>query len=231
MILNDKVKLILFGGGYVGNELLPYLDFELIRKHPKIICSYSDGTTLLNSIYTRTGLTVYYGQTPGIFSDLRHYDYNQFKSHFMDGPAYYFESNSLWKTVCGGSCEGILVGGYTTNFARLLDSRYFQYDCKEKYLLFLEDHEKFATPIAVSSYLSHIEQSGFIKNVTGLLFGHYSEKVFPELTQRLERFGTRNHVPVAMCDDFGHGINHAILPIGCHARLDADMKSMGFQYS
>ena len=41
-----------------------------------------------------------------------------------------------------------------------------------------------------------------------------------QLLERLRRFGERYRVPVAYCDDFGHGDNHAVIPIGRTARLD-----------
>ncbi len=87
MFLDRDVKMVFFGGGEGGNELLPYINFDNIASHPKIVCSYSDGTTILNAIYTKTGLITYYGQTPGIFEDLRYYDYMQFTSHFINGNA------------------------------------------------------------------------------------------------------------------------------------------------
>jgi muramoyltetrapeptide carboxypeptidase len=108
----------------------------------------------------------------------------------------------------------------------LTGSDYFPYDRKERYILFLEDHEKFSKLNELSSYLSHIEQSGFMRNVTGLIFGHYSLTPNPEFFQRLERIGKKHNIPVAYCDDFGHGVNHAILPIGNFARLDAGSKSL-----
>ena len=226
MFSDADVKMVFFGGGEGGNELLPYIDFENIAKNPKIVCSYSDGTTILNAIYTKTGLITYYGQTPGIFKDLRYYDYMQFTSHFIDGYEGKFVSNSEWQCICKGVCEGILIGGYSRNFALLTGSDYFPYDKKERYILFLEDHEKFSELDELSSYISHIEQSGFMRNVTGLIFGHYSEMPYPELFRRLERAGEKHNIPVAYCDDFGHGINHAILPIGSFARLDTGNKSL-----
>ena len=58
--LDDNVKAILaVTGGYNANELLPYLDFELIAKHPKIICGYSDFTSLANAITAKTGLVTF----------------------------------------------------------------------------------------------------------------------------------------------------------------------------
>ncbi|MCL6457055.1 MAG: LD-carboxypeptidase [Gorillibacterium sp.] len=198
MIFDEDVKMVFFGGGNGGNELLPYIDYEGIKKHPKIFCSYSDGTTILNAIYAKTMLITYYGQAPGTFEDLRYYDYIQFSSHFLDGNVKAFVSNSRWKSIHNGLCEGILIGGYTRNFALLVDSKYFEYDDKKKYVLFLEDHEKFSSLAEISSYLSHIEQSQFMNHIAGLLFGH--------------------------------GVNHAILPIGCTATLDTDKGIMNFSY-
>ncbi len=226
MITDTKVKMILFGGGNIGNELLPYIDFEAIAKNPKIICSYSNGTAMLNAIYAQTGLTVYYGQFPGMFANLSDYDYQQFKSHFIDGTASEFQSNSRWKTINDGTCEGILLGGYTTIVAMLLGSKYFSYDSSKKYILFLENHEKFDAPGAVGTHLAYIEQSDLINNISGVIFGHYSKKEVPELFQNLERFGKRHSIPVIYCDDFGHGTNHAILPIGRYAKLDAGKQTM-----
>jgi muramoyltetrapeptide carboxypeptidase len=228
MILDDEVKMIFFGGGNGGNELLPYIDYENIKKYPKIICSYSDGTSILNAIYNKTGLIVYYGQSPGIFGDLRYYDYIQFFSNFVNGPAKQFISNRKIKIIVPGKCDGIIIGGYTVNMALLIGSQYFSYNRDNKYILLLEDHEKFSRPEHIHAYISHIEQNDFIKNVTGLIFGHYSENEYPELNQCLERFGKRHKIPVIMNDDFGHGINHGIFPIGCHVEMDTNNETLKF---
>jgi muramoyltetrapeptide carboxypeptidase len=228
MVLDDDVKMIFFGGGNGGNELLPYIDYESIKKHPKIICSYSDGTSILNAIYTKTGLIVYYGQSPGIFDDLRYYDYSQFLLNFVNGPAIQFIPNTKIKTVIPGKCEGIIIGGYTVNVALLVEGKHFPYNSNNKYILLLEDHEKFSRPDHVHAYISHIEQSDFMRNITGLIFGHYSENECSELNQCLERFGKRHQIPVVMTDDFGHGINHGIFPIGCHAKVDTNNELIEF---
>ncbi|MGI5899850.1 MAG: S66 peptidase family protein [Christensenellales bacterium] len=228
MVCDESVKMVLFGGGEGANELLPYIDYEAIKKHPKFICSFSDGTTILNAVNSMAGITTYYGQGPGMFNDLRHYDYMQFSSHFIESGHSEFKRKSEWRVLKGGSCEGILVGGYTRNFAMLLGSRYFRYDANQKYILFLEDNEMFSKVAKVSSFISHVEQSDFAKSIAGLIFGHYSEDVPMDLLKRLERFGLRHGVPVVYTDDFGHGTDHAIFPIGARARLDADKMQMAF---
>ncbi len=45
----------------------------------------------------------------------------------------------------------------------------------------------------------------------------------------MERFGKRYSIPVAYCDDFGHGSNHAIFPIGRGAVLDTKNKTLLFK--
>jgi muramoyltetrapeptide carboxypeptidase len=112
MIRDENVKMVLFGGGEGGNELLPYIDYGAIATHPKYICSFSDGTTILNAVHAMTGITTYYGQGPGMFNDLRHYDYMQFSAHFIENSGKEFVSNSEWLALMGGKCEGKLIGGY-----------------------------------------------------------------------------------------------------------------------
>ena len=59
---DKNVKAILTViGGFNVNQILHYIDFDLIKNNPKIICGFSDITALLNAIYCKTGLVSYYG--------------------------------------------------------------------------------------------------------------------------------------------------------------------------
>lgn len=228
MVADPDVKLIFFGGGYGSIELLPFIDYRQIKKSPKLFLSYSDGTSILNIITAKTGLITYYGQTPGNFAPPSDYTRFQFFSHLVEGNVREFVPNSIWQTAVPGKCEGTLIGGYLLNFALLLGSPYFVWDRTKRYVLFLEDHERFSSVLQVSALLSHIEQSDFMKNVSGLLFGSYSEPFSELLFERLQRFGHKNGIPVVVCDDFGHGANHAILPVGRRVLLDAAENTMIF---
>lgn len=234
MICDNGVNMLFFGGGTGSVPLLPYIEYENIRKHLKLFVSYSDGTSILNAIYFQTGLETYYGQTPGLFENISEFDYYQFFSHFVENSVDCLQGNGKWKTICGGIAEGILVGGYLENVALEIGSQYFDLKREEKYLLFLEDHERFSSVAEVDMYLSHIEQNEGIKNVSGLLFGCYSsgeysaESPLHQLFELLERFGKRNGIPVVYCDEFGYGEKHAILPIGRRVVLDADGQVLQF---
>ena len=186
MIYDEDVKLVFFGGGWGSVDLLPYIDYNRIKETPKLFLSYSDGTSILNAIYANTGITTYYGQTPGLFDHINEYDRKQFVSHLKDGAV-------------------------------------------TAYILFIEDLDKFQSVRNVSIFLTCIGQSRLMEQVTGLLFGHYSDEISPLLFEVLERFGKKYGIPVAYCDDFGHGANHAIFPIGRKAILDTKNKTLLFQ--
>jgi len=228
LITDDSVDAILFNGGDGAAEILPYIDYENIRRKPKRIGSFSDGTSILNAIYSQTGLVAYYGTAPGLFADLRHYDYTQFCTHFVEGyNADEFEPNSEWKTLHSGQCEGVLIGGYTVLFALMAPNKYFSFQ-EQKYLLFLEAHENYGKIGQVAEELAFIEQTQFMNQVKGLVFGHYGVETPHDLLRCLERFGERHNIPVVYTDDFGHGTRHGILPIGVTARLDADERCIEF---
>lgn len=228
MIDDETVKLVFFGGGYGSVDLLPYIDYQSIKEKPKLFLSYSDGTSILNAIYANTGITTYYGQTPGLFDHISEYDRKQFASHLVDGNATNFVSNSQWYTITEGCCEGCLVGGYLVNFVLSLGSQYFPYPTDRKYILFIEELDQFQSIYDVSMYLTCLGQSRLMEQVTGMLFGHYSDEASPYLFEILERFGKKHSIPVAYCDDFGHDANHAIFPIGRKAALDTNKKVLLF---
>ncbi len=219
---DERVEYILFGGGEGAPEVLPYLDYELFRQNPKRICSYSDGTSILNAIWAKTGLETYYGQNPTIFTNWTDYNRRHFEGHILSDSMEVHEKNSPWQCLHSGQAEGVLTGGYTMNFALLLGTEYFPVDLSEPHILFLEDHQKFGGEDHVSAMLGYIEQSDFMKSVRGLVFGNYSDSPCPNLYARLRVLGERQGIPVVYCDDFGHGANHAILPIGRRARLDTE---------
>ncbi len=227
MVLDPGVRMIFFDGGEVSNEILPFIDYEAAARNPKILCSYSDGTSVLNAISAGSGLMTFYGQSPGTIDRGNPYNLERFTEMLVEGRAVY-RKNSDWKVIRGGEASGELVGGYLLNFALLMEGKFFKVDPKKRYLLFLEDHICFNPPPAVSRYLSHIGQSGLMNRVDGLLFGHYDEKPQPEIANILKRFGERYGIPVVWCDDFGHGENQAILPIGAKAHLDADKGTLTF---
>jgi len=219
MVSDDSIKMILFGGGEVCNEILPDIDYANVLRHPKIFCSYSDSTTILNAIHYMTGLVTFYGASLHTFDGLTEYNWQSFTKLLMTIDTEYIK-NSVWKAVCPGECEGILTGGYLVNYAALQGLDYYKEIPGKRNILFIEDHETFSSPAVVSKWFSNLEHRGVFKNVTGLIFGHYSNEEQPLIDDILFRIGDRYRIPVVRCEDFGHGVNNTVLPIGIRAKLD-----------
>lgn len=224
MVSDENVKMVLFGGGEVSNEILPFIDYKALSVHPKILCSYSDSTTLLNAIHNMTGLVTFYGASLRTFENLTEYNWQSFKNRLMAGTEDYIKA-SEWKTIYPGTCQGILVGGYLVNYAALQGLDFYKTMPDDSCVLFLEDSEIFSSPAVVSKWVSNLVHRDVFRHVSGLIMGHYSVNENPILDQILFRIGQQYHIPVVKCEDFGHGINNAILPIGIKAKLDTQNNS------
>ncbi len=227
MITDQEVRMILFGGGEVGNELLPYLDYAALSRSPKLVCSYSDGTTLLNAVYARTGLVTYYGLSPRTFFALTDYNRVSFTDCLMAGKTAFRHAEAV-SCVHPGIAEGILLGGYLPNFSLMLGSPYVSLDPAQDYLLFWEDHERFSDPAVVAKHLAHLDQHGVFRRVRGMIVGHYAAQPHPELDALLARTAQRYDIPLLKTEDFGHGPHNAVIPIGIRARLDAAAGTLSF---
>lgn len=227
LVSDDEVAMLFFTGGEGADEVIPLIDYAAISRHPKLFLSFSDGTSILNAIHTRTGLTTYYGQTPHTKLELP-YNRSQFFNHIVNGSVREHVKNSVWHTLTPGTASGELTGGYLDNYVFLAHSGWVQPEPGKQYVLFIEEHEQFFKIQHVSDELGRLEQSPIMRQVSGLLFGHYSTPVCEPLLERLTRLGQRQGIPVAYCDDFGHGDNQAIFPIGAQAALDTVKQTLTY---
>lgn len=221
MVLDPDVRMILFNGGEVSNEILPEIDFDAVKKKPKIICSFSDGTTLVESVHAKTGLVTFYSGSLNIFSWNSAYNYRSFEQQMIYGCTSY-EKASEWQIIRPGDFAGEIAAGYLWNFDLLQRSDYYCLP-DEPYILFIEDHESFSPPAMVAKFLFDMVQKGAFAHATGLVFGHYSTKPEKqkELFPILQRVGEQFNIPVIYTDDFGHGDYASILPIGIRAKYDS----------
>ena len=228
MIADPEVKMVFFGGGEVGNEILPFIDYENIKKNPKILCSYSDSTTVLNAVNKQTGLVTFYGSSPRFFeNEPIEYTLTNFEKRLCSNDLDYVK-NSEWRVLTPGKAEGKLIGGYLINFACLLGLEWYKDLPDEDIILFIEDHEKFSNAAMISKWFTMLEHKGVFKRAKALIFGHYSLEEKPVIDDILTRIGKRYNIPVIRNEDFGHGANGAILPISIRARLNTEDMSFEF---
>ena len=67
---NKDIKAIFdISGGNLANEILPFIDFEIIKNNYKPFFGYSDLTTVINAIYSNTKNLYYLYQIKNIILD------------------------------------------------------------------------------------------------------------------------------------------------------------------
>jgi len=183
-------------GGDIANSILPYLDYELIANSSKRFWGYSDLTTVLNAIYTKTGkVSVLY----------------QMKFFREEMASQLFDVK--YKFLQGDEMQGILVGGNIRCLLKLAGTEYWP-DMTGKILLLEARSGKVPQMI---TFLSQLKQLGVFDKVSGILLGTFtdmeSEKCTPTMEELVKEFAGDN-LPIAKTYDIGHGRDAKAIMIG-----------------
>src|SRR4030088_960372 len=171
MFVRDDVRAIVCArGGYGANYLLPALDIEKIRAHPKIFLGYSDVTALLTYFADAAGLVTFHG--PMVAKDWTHEDGVEIDSWqaALSGTAAWDLNLQDPPSVSGlveGSAEGILYGGCLSILVGSLGTPYEIHT--QGTILFLEDFA--AKPYQVDRMLMQLKLAGKFAEVRGIVFG------------------------------------------------------------
>lgn len=228
LVNNDEVRMIWFGGGEGADEVIPLLDYDEIRSHPKIWMGFSDGTSVLNAVHARTGLTVWYGMSPGDVIDITGYNRVHLEGHIFRRDLKEHVRSGEWHTLVSGKATGRLLGGYLENFSWLANAGWMAEEPVDR-ILVLEEHRKFFDVPHVSDELGRLQQAPVFRHVKGILIGEYSDEPDERYLYRLRILGERYGIPVAYCTDFGHGANSAIFPFGFDAELDTAAQTLVYK--
>ncbi|AQS53594.1 putative murein peptide carboxypeptidase [Jeotgalibaca dankookensis] len=245
---NKEVKAILTSiGGFNSNELLPYIDYQLIKKNPKIICGYSDITALNNAITSKTGLVTYIGPHYSSFkmNDLQDYQTDSFLKACASGDAVTISSSThysddlwflpdrprnlrmnTWKTYTGGKTKALSCGGNLNTFIRIQGTP-FQHDMDQK-LWFVESAEEHSYQDFASDLSSLLQVA---TNPKGLIVGRFPKETGMTevlLLHILEKYPILKEIPVLYNVNFGHTQPIFTFPLGQEVQLDADKQILSF---
>lgn len=219
MLDNKDVKVIFCArGGYGTLRLLEKIDFELIRRNPKIIVGYSDITALLLAIYKKTGLVTFHGTTVRELSKNR----NRNLESFLD----LVSSDKTWevnlskgKTLVPGKVKGTLLGGNLSLISHLLGTPFMP--SLKKSILFVEEKEE---PLyRIDRMMTHLRLSGQLKGLVGLIAGTFEGcGDIVSINRVLSDTVSDLHVPVVSGLPVGHGLENISLPLGVQASLDTE---------
>ncbi len=227
--------IVCLRGGYGSVRMLPHLDFDAVRAHPKVLVGYSDITALHAAVYRKAGLVTFWG--PMVSSDMSpdFHPYN--RDAFIKvvtgtdpvGTVSHPDDMPPLQTIRGGRAGGHLIGGTLSLLAAAVGTPYeFDYDGA---ILFFEDVGE--EPHRLDRMLTQLLQAGRLERVSGIVigecagcgsapnnpafpYGNFSiEEVFAD---RLQPLG----IPVIYGLGIGHGTYKATLPLGVRATLDGD---------
>lgn len=241
---DKNVKLIItIMGGFNSCELLPYLDYNLIKANPKILCGYSDITALQNAIYAKTGLVTYSGPHYFNFGEKKNFEHTQeyFKKCFFSKEAFElkpsekwsrdhwsndqdkrnFEKNNGYFIINSGEAEGTIIGANMVTFHALSGTQYMP-AFKDTVLFIEEDDEE--TLYSFNRNLTSLTLRNDFSKVKGIVMGrlHPDSKIgYNELRLIVNNNERLKKIPIIGGVDFGHTTPMITFPIGGKAKFSA----------
>lgn len=215
---DDSIRQIFdVSGGDIANEILDYLDYELISKSTKIFWGFSDLTTIINAIYAKTGKSsVLYQIRNLVYDDSIHQISNFTNSLFEDKDDLFRFKYSF---IQGDLLNGIVVGGNIRCLLKLAGTPYWP-DMHNKVLLIESLSGKAAK---MTTYLAQLKQLGVFNEINGIILGTYTE---------MENDGNCIHMkelilnyvdksmPIIYTNEIGHGADSKAIWIGKKIYLD-----------
>lgn len=225
MFIDEEVKAIFCAtGGNNSNSLFEELDDEIIRKHPKIICGFSDATSILNRIYQETGLITFHGPTfKSLASWETEYSFSEVIERFEKKSLVIGKQDDEYQTIREGKAEGILMGGNLNLFSRMITGSY-KLDLKDK-ILFLEDLGYESEPAAIHSYFYQLKQNKVFQKIKGIWLGNYEHETGFTIEKILIDVIGEANFPIIKSNNFGHCERKTVIPIGTLARIDTSKKT------
>ena len=218
MFADKEVKMIWCAkGGNNSNSTFEYLDFDIIKNNPKIICGYSDITSITNIITEKTGIVTFSSTNfKTIATDETDYSYKQALNRFVQGSLEFGQNN--FKIIKSGEAEGKLIGGNLSLIRGLVCGKY-KVDFTDK-ILFIEELGYETDPAMVSNNLYYMKQNGVFDKIKGLWIGNYEHESGIALEKIvLDCLEEKYNFPIIKSNNFGHIEKKEVIPIGTKAKI------------
>ena len=227
MFLDDEVDGILcYKGGYGAQRMLPYIDFEVLKGHQKLLVGFSDVTVLLNTLYQFSNMPTVHGEMGVCMQNYEEFTFNHFFEMLENGFINPLVNPTLPLNVINeGICEGVVVGGNLSLIYALMGTPY-EIDLNDK-ILFIEEVNE--APYAVDRMLSSLSLSGKLNKLKGIICGYFTgceSSSNQTVNELLEHYFKPLNIPFVTNFQSGHDKPFINLPIGLNVRLDTYKKSV-----
>jgi muramoyltetrapeptide carboxypeptidase len=245
----DVKAIIAMRGGYGCGRLLDLLDYDLIRKNPKILAGFSDVTALLLAVYAKTKLITFHSPMgTSVWNEftVTHFRNALFENDLIESNLANSATNSLNKQqiilqnptskgenltqiadriqiIHNGEAEGIFLGGNLTVFASLIGTPYLP--DFENSILFLEEVNE--EIYRIDRLFCQLKLSGILSKVKGIVLGKFTNcghgNRFSSLTLEdvFAHYINTLNIPCFSGAMIGHINNKFTVPVGAKVKIDA----------
>ena len=222
----DVAAVICARGGYGTARVLPLLEPELFRDHPKLVCGYSDVSPLLGYVVARCGVVALHG--PMVASDLAKGVTDRTAARLcalLAAPASRW-SEPVSEALTRGVATAPLVGGCLSSLVALLGTPYAIATAGA--VLFLEDIAE--RPYRLDRMLTQLRLAGKLEHVAGVILGSFAHCDGTEegdiAAEVFREFFAGAPYPVVTGFPAGHLSENLPLTLGLPVRVDADRLSV-----
>ena len=226
MFSDNQIRAILtLRGGWGCNRILPMLDYDLIRRHPKIIMGFSDITSLLLGIYARSGLITFHA--PVGISTWNWFSLIYAQKILLNKEAILFQNLTSYpiETITPGKVKGRLLGGNLSVLTAMIGSPYLP--SWKNTILFVEEVGE--EIYRVDRMLTQLKMAGILEQLAGFIFANCSNcssEDDDEPTLTLRQVLSDQIAPLAIPAWYGSMIGHIqkqfIVPLGVEVEIDAE---------
>ncbi|MFJ7729054.1 LD-carboxypeptidase [Neobacillus sp. NPDC097160] len=231
MFTDPEVKAVICAcGGFGTGRIAEQIDYELIKKNPKIFWGYSDITFLHTAIRQQSELVTFHG--PMLASDIGKEDTHPlskegFLQLFEPSSLVYTEQISQLEVLVDGEARGEIVGGNLSLLVSTLGTAY-EIDTKEKLLLIEDVNEE---PRSVDRMLNQLYLAGKLKDACGILIGDFCDctpkrNLSLSLDEVITHYVQLAQKPAIKGFMMGHCNPHIALPLGVQAFMNTNEKKL-----
>jgi muramoyltetrapeptide carboxypeptidase len=227
MFADSSVRaLIAMRGGWGSSRILQKLDYDLIRRQPKIIMGYSDITALVLAIYARSGVVTFHG--PVGTSDWNRFTLDWVKRILFSGEAVtlrnpWYDLNYRVETLTAGLARGRLVGGNLSVLSGMVGSPYLPE--WQGTILFVEEIGE--EVYRIDRMLTQLKLAGILDRISGFIFGQCKDcdPEEPDKSLSFRQMLSEHIKPLRIPAWYGSMIGHMrdkfTVPVGAEVEIDA----------
>ncbi len=229
MFADPNIQAILcLRGGYGVTRILPFLNYDLIRDHPKILIGYSDLTALHLAIQKKTGLTTFHGPVLSEFGEQIDFLTGWFLFTLCTHPHTRVRYPVPWDayTLTEGEATGSLIGGNLSLLTASLGT-FYELETAGKILFIEEIGEQ---PYRIDRMLTQLLQAGKLQSARGIILASFTRCEPKRPIQSLtlyeifaDRIGSLG-IPAYYGLYAGHCSPNLTLPIGGEVKMNATEK-------